>query len=43
MMLFPNVQQKAQEQLDRVVGCERLPTFADIEELPYITAIIRCG
>lgn len=41
MMMFPDVQQKAQEQLDRVVGSDRLPTFEDSEELPYITAVTR--
>ncbi|KAM0749283.1 cytochrome P450 [Meredithblackwellia eburnea MCA 4105] len=31
----------AQEELDRVIGPERLPTFADREDLPYITAIVK--
>ncbi|OCH87844.1 cytochrome P450 [Obba rivulosa] len=37
----PEVQRKAQEELDRVVGRERMPTFADYEQLPYIRAIVK--
>ncbi|KIW98141.1 uncharacterized protein Z519_01725 [Cladophialophora bantiana CBS 173.52] len=36
MMLFPNVQQQCQEELDAVVGSGRLPTIDDFESLPYI-------
>jgi len=32
---------KAQEELDRVVGCERLPQISDQEYLPYISALIK--
>lgn len=39
MALYPDVQQKAQEELDRVVGSERLPDFGDYDELVYIRAI----
>lgn len=41
MVLHPEVQRKAQEELDRVVGQSRLPTFEDRLSLPYITAISR--
>lgn len=40
MVLYPDVQQKAQEELDAVVGSERLPTWEDRENLPYIRAIV---
>ncbi|KAI1132726.1 putative cytochrome P450 oxidoreductase OrdA-like protein [Nemania abortiva] len=40
MTLFPEVQRKAQEEIDRVVGTSRLPTFSDRESLPYINAIV---
>ena len=33
-------QQKAQQELDRVVGRDRLPTMADIPSLPYVRAIL---
>ncbi|KAA1476627.1 cytochrome P450 [Dentipellis sp. KUC8613] len=41
MIAFPDVQKRAQEELDSVVGHSRVPTFADFEHLPYIQAIVR--
>jgi cytochrome P450 len=41
MTLYPEVQHKAQEELDRVVGSSRLPTFEDRGNLPYIDAIVK--
>lgn len=41
MVLCPDVQRKAHDELDHVVGRDRLPTFADRDSLPYIEAIIR--
>merc|ERR1711969_30456 len=41
MIVFPNVQREAQEELDRVVGQNRLPNFEDRENLPYINAIVK--
>ncbi|KAG6328298.1 hypothetical protein ID866_10791 [Astraeus odoratus] len=40
MMLYSEVQTKAQEEIDRVVGYDRLPDFSDRENLPYIGAIV---
>ena len=40
MTLFPEVQKKAQEELDRVVG-DRLPVSADLDKLPYIEAVMK--
>lgn len=31
---------KAQEELDRVVGKDRLPTFEDFQDLPYVRAVV---
>jgi len=39
MVLFPEVQRKAQEELDRVIGLHRLPTIQDRDHLPYIAAV----
>lgn len=39
MLLHPDKQQKAHDELDRVVGKDRLPTFDDRQDLPYIRAI----
>jgi len=41
MVMFPEVQKKAQSELDTVVGLHRLPTFADKPSLPYITACMK--
>lgn len=37
---YPEVQEKAREEIDRVVGRERTPTLEDIESLPYCRSII---
>ncbi|KIM57158.1 hypothetical protein SCLCIDRAFT_1143714 [Scleroderma citrinum Foug A] len=39
MTLYPEVQIKAQEEIDRVVGQDRLPDFSDRENLPYIEGV----
>ncbi|KZV82829.1 cytochrome P450 [Exidia glandulosa HHB12029] len=41
MQTHPDAQRKAQEELDRVVGTERLPTIADRDNLPYLHALIK--
>ena len=41
MILYPDVQRKAQQELDRVVGTERLPAFSDMPSLPYVQAIVK--
>ncbi|KAM6490499.1 Cytochrome P450 [Amanita muscaria] len=41
MVLYPAVQKKAQEEIDRVVGSSRLPTLADRASLPYVDALYR--
>ena len=39
--MHPQWTQKAQEQLDNIVGPDRLPSFADRPRLPYIEAVMR--
>jgi cytochrome P450 len=39
MSMFPDVQRKAQEEIDRVIGSGRLPTPSDREKLPYVNAV----
>jgi|SRR5579859_312422 len=39
--VFPNVMDAAHEELDRVVGRDRMPTFEDEENLPYIKAMVK--
>ncbi|KAF9225799.1 cytochrome P450 [Gyrodon lividus] len=39
MTLYPEVQSKAQAEIDAVVGLDRLPTIQDREQLPYVNAL----
>ncbi|KAF8513886.1 cytochrome P450 [Gautieria morchelliformis] len=41
MILYPDVQRKAQRELDEVVGADRLPTFEDRDSLLYMNAICK--
>ncbi|KAK1961023.1 cytochrome P450 [Colletotrichum sublineola] len=41
MMLFPEVQKKAQEEIDTIVGSDRLPQSEDRERLPYVNALVK--
>lgn len=41
MVLNPEVMKRAQEELDRVVGKDRLPDLSDRANLPYIDAMIK--
>jgi len=41
MVLYPQIQVKAQAELDRIVGNDRLPSFSDRENLPYLNACIK--
>ena len=40
MSTFPDLQRKAQEEIDKVVGNSRLATAGDREKLPYINAVV---
>jgi hypothetical protein len=41
MVLYPDAQKKAQEEIDRVIGPHRLPNFEDRQSLPYVEAVYR--
>ncbi|ORY80246.1 cytochrome P450, partial [Leucosporidium creatinivorum] len=41
MVTHPEAQSKAQEELDRVVGTERSPTWDDEENLPYCRSLMK--
>ena len=41
IVLYPEVQHRAREELDRVVGRNRLPEYEDQADLPYISAIVK--
>lgn len=38
---FPEAQRKAQEEIDRVVGGQRMPVIANFDDLPYVQAVIK--
>ena len=40
MVLFPESQRRAQEEIDRVIGRKRLPTPEDLDNLPYMQAMV---
>ncbi|KAG8966453.1 hypothetical protein FRB90_010959, partial [Tulasnella sp. 427] len=41
MALYPEVQARAHEEINRVIGRDRMPTFDDKDNTPYIKAIIQ--
>ena len=41
LVLFPEVQRRAQAELDAVIGRDQLPTFDDRPHLPYIEALCK--
>lgn len=41
MLRHPEVQARAQSELDRVIGDQRLPQLADRDQLPYINRVVK--
>ncbi|KAG1855593.1 cytochrome P450, partial [Suillus subluteus] len=41
MVLYPDIQKRAQAEIDSVIGRDRLPMFEDRASLPYIDAVMR--
>ncbi|RYP77978.1 hypothetical protein DL771_000837 [Monosporascus sp. 5C6A] len=41
LVIFPEVVARAQEEIDRVVGSDRLPNFDDRVNLPYVDGIVK--
>jgi cytochrome P450 len=39
MLMNPAAQDQAQEEIDRVIGTDRLPTFDDESKLPFVSAL----
>jgi cytochrome P450 len=40
MVIYPDIQLRAQAELDEVIGRGRLPEFSDRKDLPYVHAIV---
>jgi len=41
ILLFPNALKEAQEEIDRVVGKDRMPGWDDETKLPYVRALVK--
>jgi cytochrome P450 len=41
MSLYPEVQEAAQNEIDRVIGNDRLPDLSDRAQLPYVNALCK--
>jgi len=41
MVLHPRVLKKAQEEIDQLLGGERLPQYSDRSNLPYVSAVFK--
>ncbi|KAG5991738.1 hypothetical protein E4U52_003372 [Claviceps spartinae] len=41
LILYPEVQRRAQQEIDEVVGGDRLPEFQDRDHLPYVNALVK--
>lgn len=41
MTLYPEIQMRAQEEIDLVVGNDRLPEIRDKESLPYVNGLLK--
>lgn len=43
LVAFPDIQKKAQAEIDKVCGITRSPQWSDFAELPYINMIVKEG
>jgi cytochrome P450 len=40
MLVYPDVQRKAQTEIDQVIGHHRLPEIDDASQLPYVQGVV---
>lgn len=41
MTIYPDVQLRAQKEIDGVIGSNRIPGFSDRSQLPYVNALVK--
>ena len=41
MIAFPEVQRKAQAEIDAVIGESRIPVWSDYDSLPYLATLVK--
>lgn len=41
MVMFPDAQRKAQEEIEHAVGSDRLPSFEDRDRLPFVSGVVK--
>lgn len=41
LIVYPEMQKKAQQEMDRIVGSDRAPELADFEHLPFLQACVK--
>ena len=41
MAIYPDIQQRAQSEIDEIVGNGRLPSISDRHNLPFVEALIK--
>jgi cytochrome P450 len=41
LLLHPECQERAQEEIDTVIGRDRLPGFSDRQSLPYLECLLQ--
>ncbi|KXN82035.1 O-methylsterigmatocystin oxidoreductase [Leucoagaricus sp. SymC.cos] len=41
MLIYPRVQRLVQEEIDSVLGPDRLPELSDLSHLPYLSAVVK--
>ncbi|KAF8817260.1 cytochrome P450 [Phlegmacium glaucopus] len=41
LITFPECQKRAQDEINRVIGAERIPMLGDFKDLPYLAALIQ--
>ena len=40
MVLYPDAQKRAQEEIDSILGHGHFPHFGDVDALPYLKAVL---